>query len=177
MRMAKKFQRKDRKGKLNYLVDWLERKYHYHPGKRYNLLVRTPHETPADYPEYQDDPGQGLLKRNEHWEQVKPNRDFLLPRKRDAPGRTSIHDIATVDDFKNWFKKKYPNLPDGVYGAMQRAGKGQGFNTLFVVEYRGGKITKFQKKSKSQKDAGVGTSAKYFALPWYLRMRDKTGLT
>lgn len=177
MRFPNKLRGADQESRIEYAIARLKSRYHFHPGKKYNLLVRKPHDVPGDHPEYSDDPGQGLLKRNEHWERVTPLRKIKFPREKDtARGRMSIDELRNSEMFKQWFQERFPDLPDGVYGAVQRAGKGNGYSTLFLLEYRNGKVAKFQKKSKSQRGSGVGENSEYFALPWYFHIQKRVGV-
>lgn len=173
MRIPNSMQDAGKKRLERYLAGRLQDSdtYHYDPSRSYNLLVREPHEVPDDHPEYSDSPGTGLLKRDEHWERVTPLRKLKFPRRKHASRKQLALEDMTEDKFKAWFEDNFSDLPDGVYGAVKRVGKAQGYATLFVLELSGGKVSKFQKKSRSQHGKGEGEASRYFAFPWYFDKR------
>lgn len=175
--------RKEQKlDRLQWIVDRLNSRKNWITEKKYPLLVRKSHRTPADHHEYQEFPGQGLLTRTTHWERVGDQRGehqryISFPSKFEKDfipsNKVAIEDLKEPDDFKEWFEYKFPDLQDGVYGAIQNQGKGHGTCLLFLLKYENAEVIEWRAKSRRQKWKGVGESAQYYIFPLLFYLRKK----
>lgn len=167
--LPQKLQGEDRKGRIDYCVERLINRTDYKPSKKYNLLRREEHQIPESMSHLEDIQSNSLLKPTEHWERT--GYKFRLPLYKDTPpNRKSIHEIQTKKDFVKWFEQKYEGIGNGVYGAIQRNGKGHGTTNLFLLRVEAGSVIDWRKKSNTQETSSEGKSANYYAIPFYLRM-------
>lgn len=162
---------------LNYVIERVKKRTRFVPGKQYKLSVRRDHSEEAlerlreTHPEFFED--TGLLKRTQHWANYRPIQYIRIPRRRDASrAQTALEDLQTKQDFFEYFTSTFPDLDDGVYGAIQRKGRGNGTATLFVLEMKNGRVDTWQQKSKNQDD----NSSQYHAFPLYFKLRNDLGV-
>jgi hypothetical protein len=172
MRTPLKLKGASEEKRVQYAVERFMSSKNFDPSKNYKIMVREKHEFPSNMPT-----GDGLLKMDDHWEKVKPIRDFHLPRQRDTHSRrTCIEDIQSKRQFVNWFEKKFEELPSGVYGILQSQGKGNGNIPMFVLQLEDGKIVDWKKRSNNQSGAGVGEKATLLGFPYYFQTLRRAGI-
>lgn len=171
VRTPQKLEGAGRKRRLEYCVNRLKNRTGFKPDKKYNLLVRKDHEVPEEWSEFDTANSTGLLRRNQHWEKVQPIQKVRLSRARNTPsGKTAIEDIQSKKDFTDWFERTFEGLEDGVYGAVQQNGKAQGYHTLFLLRFEGGKVIEWKRKSDNQEDRKDGSASSYYAIPFLIHL-------
>lgn len=144
---------------LEDAVQRLVDNYNFRPGRKYELqIIRD-----------RDKNGGTLWDR----ETYIPIRTIELPRNPPS-GYTSIYDLRDRKDFFQYFENRFPDLPDGRYTALTSRGGNDGFAWFFLLEYRGGEVTEWWKKSKATNTRQ--NSSSYFALPDYFRIREDWGV-
>lgn len=166
---------------MSYILERVRARTAFDPSDRYKLNHRVEHDEATLRKLRSTQPwlfgDSGLLKRTESWHNYEPLQYVRLPRRRNASrGRTAIEDLQDQDDFAEWFTDQFPNLPDGVYGAIKRGGGNRGWCTLFVLQIKHGEVRNWKKKSKTQKQNTVGSSSQYYVLPLFFRLRDQLGV-
>lgn len=149
---------KTRQQRLDNLLEELEDKYYFQPGKSYPLY------TVQDNPKAK---GLKLIKK------AKPERSIRLPASRDA--RYSIYDMKKANDFIRYFESQFSNLSDGTYISQIPQGHGNSFSRLFQLDVADGSVVRGSWKKKSNAKSG-NYSSNYFALPYYFRLREKHGV-
>jgi len=130
----------------------------FKPGKKYTLEKFT-----------EEEGRNGGTRRS--YEKL-PTRTFQL--KRDPPLKTGLYDLEDEDDFKRFFEEKYGTLPNGKYTVRTSRGGNDGFATFFELRLENGEVEEWWKKSTGNKDQG--RSARYFAFPYYFKMREDLGI-
>ena len=129
MKLQSKLREQNRKRKLRYCLKRLKSAKNFVPGKEYNIVTREKHRVPNSHPEYETDPGEGLLLRNEHNKRVQGLPTLSLPSRFEqdyiSEHQPALEDFNNWQEFENWFEEKYSGLEDGVYFAIQRQGRGK----------------------------------------------------
>lgn len=177
MQLPQRLRGADADDLLNYVIERVKQRTRFDPGKRYKLNIREPHSQEAldrlrdTHPWLFGD--SGLLKRTEHWTPYNPIQYIRIPRKENASRvQTTLEDLRTKEDFFEYFTSTFPDLQDGVYGAMQRKGRGNGMATLFVLELKDSKVATWKQKSNGSNS----TSSRYYAFPLYFKLRNDLGV-
>lgn len=168
----------------SWLEGLLESRRHYHPGKEYNLLIQVQHSkftrmrVARNYPEFIDDPGGGMNRRDSHWKRYSeyggdPSAVIRIPSRHThefiSDEEPVLEEMKDKKDFMAWFEGRFPNLPDGVYTAIQQGGR-KGYHHLFMLRYRNGEVEKWQKKSRGHQ---YENSSSYYTFPLYFMLRSR----
>lgn len=173
MQLPQRLRGADEDDLLDYVIERVKKRTRFIPGKRYKLNTREPHRTEVLERWKDERPWMfgdtGLLKRTEHWTSYKPIQYVNIPRRRNASrAQTALEDLHTKEDFFDYFTSTFPDLQDGVYGAIQRKGHTNGTATLFVLELKDGKVATWKQKSNGSNSR----SSRYYGFPLYFKLRN-----
>jgi hypothetical protein len=152
--------RRQRKKKVDKLLEKIRDRYNFRPEREYNINVRVDKDTGENVTD--------TLSMDDEWVNYQPVRTIQLPRKTNV-GKT-IYDIKNKNDFTTFFENNYGYLPDGFYCSMTGMGRGQGMSWLYCLELRNGEVVWWKQKSNGTKRQNSST---YLAFPEFFRLRRK----
>lgn len=169
--------------RLRYAINRFTDRTNFVPGKHYNLLIQKRHSPSTieklkrTRPHFVEKPGNGLIRRDSHWEKTSPLKQFRFRSRLQSDyvpdHRTALEDLEDNEDFQDWFEDKFGGLEDGVYTAIQNNGKGHGTSLLFLLKLEGGEVVQWKKKSNSQQTSSEGRSSQYYGFPLYFMFRQR----